>query len=65
MTIVTATVTKKMNSFWYGRGLVTHVNLENGIVFMTMQTGRMKGRVGGFNIQGLRFKIERRKEERS
>jgi hypothetical protein len=65
MTIVKATVLKKHNSVWYGRGRVHSIDVSTGVAFLTMETGHMKGKSGGFDLSTLRFKIERRKEERS
>jgi hypothetical protein len=59
MTIVTATVSKKQNHIWAGRGRVINIYVETGIAILRMETGKNKGEVGGFDLQGLRFKTTR------
>jgi hypothetical protein len=63
MTIVTATVSKKINSHWFGRGRVISINVENGIAYLKMETGKEVGNLGGFDLQGLRFKTTRTTKE--
>jgi hypothetical protein len=63
MTIVTATVSKKINSHWVGRGRVISIDVETGIAILKMETGIEKGNLGGFDLQGLKFKTTRTQKE--
>lgn len=56
MVIVTATVPKKLNCIWAGRGRVFSLDLQSGIAIVAMETGKMKGKSGGFPLDLLRFK---------
>lgn len=58
-TKVTATVPKKYNHVWAGKGNVISLDLASGIVILSMTTGEYKGRSGGFNLDKVRFHVVR------
>jgi hypothetical protein len=64
MTIVFATVPKSANSVWAGRGRVHSIDVKTGIAFLTMVSGHMKGKNGGFDLTNLIFKVKRTEEGR-
>jgi hypothetical protein len=58
-TKVTATVPKKHNSVWAGKGDVVTLDTSSGVVILKMTTGDFKGHVGGFDIDKVRFHVKR------
>jgi hypothetical protein len=58
-TTVTATVSKKVNSVWAGKGKVISFSLEFGTVILLMLTGQYAGAVGAFDLDKVRFRLER------
>ena len=59
MTTVTATVPKSTNHVWKCKGKVISIDLQTGIVFLTMLTGEQVGATGGFNLDEVRFHVTR------
>jgi hypothetical protein len=59
--IVTAFVPKKHNHVWTGKGNVVSIDLSTGLVILHMTSGEFKGCTGGFNIDALRFNINRKR----
>lgn len=59
MTKVFATVPKKTNHVWAGKGEVVSIHLDVGVVIIKMSTGEMAGKVGGFPLEDVRFKVNR------
>lgn len=59
MTTITATIAKKHNSVWAGKGKVVSIDTSTGIVILCMTTGTMKGDYGGFSIDTVRFHVVR------
>lgn len=58
---VIAVVTKAHNSAWAGIGLLTSTSFtpEDGVVLIKMLTGPKAGEIGGFDIDKLKFRVER------
>ena len=59
MTQVFATVPKRCNSCWAGKGKVVSIILETGVVLIQMRTGQYAGEIGGFNLDEVKFKVVR------
>jgi hypothetical protein len=59
VTETTVTITKSHNSHWAGRGRVISVDVESGVVILSMTTGNEKGNPGGFDLDKVRFHVKR------